>query len=104
MSKPIEAALKKIPNRFLLTTVVARRWESIVAGSPPLVDYEPGTPPLRVVFKEILEDKIELDHEERLILLSDLPHEEESNETLFSSAFSPDAANVKEIMGSGDGD
>lgn len=99
MLKPIEAALKKVPNRFLLTTVVARRWESLVAGSPPLVDVAPGTSQVDVVFDEILDDRIEVDHETQQILTVGQPEAEESEEALFSEAFSPDADNVKEIVG-----
>lgn len=100
MIKPIEKALEKIPNRFLLTTVVAKRWESLVAGAPALVDPDPDSTKMDIVLQEILEDKIQIDHDERQILLASQPEEEENNETLFSEAFSPDAANVKEIMGS----
>lgn len=95
MIKPIEDALKKIPNRFLLTTVIARRWENIVAGAPELVDRAAGESTLEVVLKEIIEDRIELDREERMINLVGLPEEEESSETTFSEGFVPDAEGVK---------
>jgi DNA-directed RNA polymerase subunit K/omega len=99
VSKPIERALDKIPNRFLLTSVVARRWESIVAGLPPLVDAPPGTSRLAIALREILEDRVSVNHETAEIELHGQPLEEENDETLFSEAFSPDADSVKEILG-----
>ena len=99
MSKPIEPALDKIPNRFLLTTVVARRWESIVAGLPPLVDAAPGASKLSIALEEILEDRVSVNEDSAEIELHGEPLEEERDETLFSEAFSPDAESVKQILG-----
>ena len=99
MAKPVEDALKKIENRFLLATVVSRRWESMVAGRPPVVESSPSEPLIDVVLREILEDRIQVNHEERLIEIVGQPAAEESEETLFSEAFSPDAAGVKEMVG-----
>ena len=103
MIKPVEDALKKVPNRFLLATVVSRRWEGIVAGRPPLVDSSPGEPRIDVVLREILDDCIELDYDERTLNLVGTPEAEESDETFFSEAFKPDAASVQEIVGGADG-
>ena len=99
MSKPIAKALDKIPNRFLLTTVVARRWESMVAGLPPLVDTRPGTPILTVALEEILQDRVRVNEESCEIELHGQPTEEEHDETLFSEAFSPDSEGVKKVLG-----
>jgi DNA-directed RNA polymerase omega subunit len=99
MAKPVEDALKKIENRFLLATVVSRRWESIVAGRPPVVEAGPSEPLIDVVLREILEDRIRVDHDELLIEIVGQPTAEESEETLFSEAFNPDAAGVKEMVG-----
>jgi len=99
MIKPVEDALKKIPNRFLLATVVSRRWEGIVAGRPPLVETTPGEPRIDIVLREILDDCITLDYEERTLTLVGQPEAEETDETFFSEAFKPDAASVQEIVG-----
>ncbi len=98
MFKPIEKALKKIPNRFLLTTVVARRWESIVAGAPELVDRQPNETTLDVVLNEIIDERVYLDEEERLINLVGQPEEEDCGETVFTEGFVPDAAGVKQNL------
>jgi DNA-directed RNA polymerase subunit K/omega len=99
VSKPIERALDNIPNRFLLTTVVARRWESMVAGLPPLVEVAPGTSRLAIALQEVLEERVTVNHDTAEIELHGQPLEEENDETLFSEAFSPDADSVKEILG-----
>jgi DNA-directed RNA polymerase subunit K/omega len=96
--KPIEAALTKVPNRFLLTVVAARRWESIVAGAPPLVPARPGTHPLDVVLKEIVDERIEVDHDELEIRAVGEPMQEVSDEPIFSEAISADSKGVKDLL------
>ncbi|MBP7147862.1 MAG: DNA-directed RNA polymerase subunit omega [Acidobacteria bacterium] len=88
-TKPIEEALLKIPNRFLLTTIVARRWENLVAGAQPLVETRPGMSKIDAVFEEILEDRIEIDESQRTVQLVGEPQVEENEEPLYSEAFSP---------------
>ncbi|UCF69345.1 MAG: DNA-directed RNA polymerase subunit omega [Acidobacteriota bacterium] len=99
MNKPIEAALDKIPSRFLLTTTVARRWENLVAGSPPLVEVKPGMSMVDVVLSEIIEERITIDEENQQIVVAGLPEQEQGEEPVFTEAFSPDAASVQRIVG-----
>jgi len=60
-NKPIEKALDVISNRFLLTTVVARRWENIVAGAPPLIATKSGESKLAVVLEEVIDGCVTVD-------------------------------------------
>ena len=55
-----------------------------------------------VVFKEISEDRIEVNHDEQQILTVGQPEAEETEEALFSEAFNPESDNVKDIVGSAD--
>jgi len=98
VDKPIEDALKKIPNRFLLTTVVARRWESLVAGRPPLVEVRPGMSKIDVVLREILEERVTIDPETKTILLAGEPEVEQHDEPLFNEPLLPDAAGVQRAV------
>ncbi|RMG49026.1 MAG: DNA-directed RNA polymerase subunit omega [Acidobacteria bacterium] len=98
MDKPIEDALKKIPNRFLLTTVVARRWESLVAGSPPLVEVRPGMSKIDIVLREILEDRVTVDPESKKIVLAGEPEVEEHDEPLFNEPLVPDSESIQRAV------
>lgn len=98
VTKPIDKALKKIPNRFLLTTVVARRWENLVAGAPPLVDTVAGDSPINVSFREVVEGKIKVDIENHRILLEGQPQVEEQDEPLFSAALPTGAKDLKQAV------
>jgi DNA-directed RNA polymerase omega subunit len=78
----IEKCLEKIPSRFELTTLVARRWESLIQGALPMV--EEGDPRrLETVLQEIVDGKIELDTESRTIELKGEPVRVEEEEALF---------------------
>ena len=97
--KPIEKALEKIPNTFLLTTVVSRRWESLVAGAPPLVEVKPGMTKIDIVLAEILEDKIEVDEETMEIRLRGEPEVEPTEEVVFSEPVDPEAVSLDDLTG-----
>jgi DNA-directed RNA polymerase subunit K/omega len=96
--KPIEKALKKIENRFLLTVATARRWEQIVQGSPPLATA-PSRHMFDIVLNEIIDDKLEVDDEELTIRPVGQPELEQNDEPLFSEAFDPEARNVRDLLG-----
>ncbi len=98
MDKPIEKALERIPNRFLLTTVVARRWESLVAGAPPLVDTRPGQSQIETVLQEVVEERIKVDEQALRIELEGQPQIEEHDEPLYSAALPTDAENLKHAV------
>jgi DNA-directed RNA polymerase subunit K/omega len=98
VTKPIEKALTKIPNRFLLTTVVARRWESLVAGAPALVDTRHGDSEIDSVFEEIIESRVRINEAEKRIELEGQPLVEEHDEPLFSEALPTDAKDLKHAV------
>lgn len=98
MTKPIEKALDRIPNRFLLTTVVARRWENLVAGAPPLVEPGSGHSLVQTVFQEIIHDRIKVDEQNLRIDLEGTPQVEEHDEPLFSAALPTDPENMKQAV------
>lgn len=89
-NKPIDKALDAIPNRFLLTTVVARRWENIVAGAPPLIDSARSDSRLEVVLDEIVQERVSVDSETREIQLQGAPQVEDCQEALFSAPIGPE--------------
>ena len=99
MIKPIEKALEQVNNRFLLTTVVARRWENIVAGAPPLVEKAPGQSQIDLVFREVIEGKVKPNSETMRIEVEGMPQVEENDEPLFSSALPTEAGPLGEAMG-----
>ena len=78
----IQKCHEKIPSRFELTTLVARRWESLIQGALPMVeDADPRR--IETVLQEIVEGKIELDRESRTIELKGEPVRVEEEEALF---------------------
>ena len=97
--KPIEDALEKIPNRFLLTVIASRRWEQLTHGAPPLVPTEPGEHRLSIVLREINEGKITVDEENHTIELHGEPIQETHDEPLFNEAFSADSKSFKDLLG-----
>lgn len=97
--KPIEKALDRIHNRFLLTIVAARRWESLVAGAPPLVNAPLSEHKFETVLREIIEGHITVDVNTRAIQLEGEPQQEINDEPIFSEAFSPDAKSLKDVLG-----
>lgn len=90
MTKPIEKALTKIPNRFLLTTVVARRWENITAGAPPLVEVRKGSSRIGAVLEEVVQDRVHVDIPTRQITLAGQPEVELNDEPLYTEPFQPE--------------
>ena len=54
-----EAALNKVKNRFLLSVVLAKRVTQLRKGAEPLVDSQGLATNEEIVFKEIIEDKLE---------------------------------------------
>ncbi|MFN7965532.1 MAG: DNA-directed RNA polymerase subunit omega [Acidobacteriota bacterium] len=90
MIKPVEKALTKIPNRFLLTTVVARRWENITAGAPPLVETRKGSSRIAAVLEEVVQDRVHVNSESREIVLAGLPEVEVNEEPIYTEPFQPE--------------
>lgn len=91
-NKPIETALGVISNRFLLATVVARRWENVVAGAPPLVETRSGDSKLELVLEEVIGECVTVDPETREIRLHGAPLVDDNQEALFSEPIGPEAA------------
>jgi DNA-directed RNA polymerase subunit K/omega len=98
LAKPIEAALLNIPNRFLLTTVLARRWENLVAGAPPLVESRTGRSLVEIAIHEIAEGRVAVDEETRTVQLSGQPQVEENEEALFSAAIEPGDDSLEQLI------
>jgi DNA-directed RNA polymerase omega subunit len=59
MSDRIDKCLSKVGNRFMLATVVSRRWEQLVTGGRPMV---PSRDPrsIEIVLREVEEEKLKL--------------------------------------------
>ena len=66
MAIKLDKALHKIPSRFALATVTAKRWEQLIQGGRPMVE-SPSPRSMTVVFKEIETDKLALDMDEKTI-------------------------------------
>ena len=98
MIKPIDKALKNIPNRFLLATVIGRRWENLVAGAPPLVETRPGDSPVDISFREVVEGRMKVDEANKQILLEGQPQVEERDEPLFTAALPTAVKDLKQAV------
>ncbi len=62
MSSRIEKCLEKVGNRFLLATVVSRRWEQLVTGGRPMVVARDARS-MQTVLREIEDDMLKLNSE-----------------------------------------
>ncbi len=54
-----EAALNKVENRFLLSVVLAKRVAQLRKGAEPLVDAKGLATMEEIVYREIIEEKLE---------------------------------------------
>jgi DNA-directed RNA polymerase subunit K/omega len=54
-----EAAMDKVKNRFLLSVILAKRVTQLRKGAEPLVDSQGLATHEEIVFKEIIEGKLE---------------------------------------------
>ena len=62
MSSRIEKCMDKVGNRFLLATVVSRRWEQLVTGGRPMVpSQDPRS--MKTALREIEEEKLKVNVE-----------------------------------------
>ena len=62
MSSRIEKCLEKVGNRFMLATVVSRRWEQLVTGGRPMVVARDARS-MQTVLREIEDDMLKLNNE-----------------------------------------
>ena len=67
-----EEIVNKVGGRFKLSTLIQKRLAAINAGARPLVDLKSDNP-MEVVVEEILQDKIYLDHSQKIKISSDGP-------------------------------
>jgi DNA-directed RNA polymerase omega subunit len=81
-AKTLEKCLEKIPSRFELTTALARRWEALIQGAPPMVEVE-DSKRMSTVFEEINDEKVALNTESRTVELKGEPIRAEEEEALF---------------------
>ena len=54
-----EEALGIVKNRFLLSVLLAKRVAQLKRGAEPLVASQPNETPEQIVFREIIEEKLE---------------------------------------------
>ena len=66
-----EQIVNKVGGRFKLSTLIQKRLVALNAGSRPLVDIQSENK-LEIVIREIIEDKIYLDAENKVHLTGDL--------------------------------
>ena len=66
MQISVEKCLEKITNRFALAAVTSKRWEQVIQGSRPMVEYH-NLKSMEMVLKEIETGKLALNVEERMI-------------------------------------
>lgn len=58
--------MDKIPNRFALATVASKRWEQIMQGGRPMIEFT-NPKSLQVVLREIESGKLHLNLAEKTI-------------------------------------
>ena len=62
----VDKCLEHTGNRFMLATIVARRWEQLMSGGRPMVPTrDPRS--MQTVFREVEEEKLQLNRETLLI-------------------------------------
>jgi DNA-directed RNA polymerase subunit omega len=66
-----EEIVNKVGGRFKLSTLIQKRLVALNAGSRPLVDLQSENK-LEIVIREIIEDKIYLDAENKVHVAGDL--------------------------------
>lgn len=54
----IDELINKTGNRYILTTLVAKRSKQLNQGVKPLIETQPTTKPLFIALEEVAEDKI----------------------------------------------
>ena len=65
-----EQIVNKVGGRFKLSTLIQKRLVALNAGSRPLVDFQSENK-LEIVIREIIEDKIYLDTENKVQIAGD---------------------------------
>ena len=54
--------IKKVGGKFKLTALIQKRLTELMQGSRPLIEDTEGKTYLEIVIREVLEDKIAIDH------------------------------------------
>ncbi|NMC21209.1 MAG: DNA-directed RNA polymerase subunit omega [Thermogutta sp.] len=67
-----DALVDKVGGRFKLSTLIQKRLVALMKGAPPLVDLDTKDR-MKIVLREIMEDKIYLDLHDRVRTVADLP-------------------------------
>lgn len=70
-----EEALHVVKNRFLLSVLLAKRVAQLRRGAEPLVPAQPQETPEQVVFREIVEEKLEWRKTAAGLDLTDMDHD-----------------------------
>ena len=69
-----EEALSVVKNRFLLSVLLAKRVAQLRRGAEPLVPAQPQETPEQIVFREIIEEKLEWRKSVAALDLTDADH------------------------------
>ena len=69
--------IDKVGGRFKLSTLIQKRLVALMKGAPPLVDLDTKDR-MKIVLREILEDKIYLDLGDEVRTVADLPEPKSS--------------------------
>jgi DNA-directed RNA polymerase subunit omega len=67
-----EGIVNKVGGRFKLSTLIQKRLVALIKGSPALVNMDTQDK-MRIVIREILEDKIYLDTESNVRIAGETP-------------------------------
>lgn len=67
-----DALIDKVGGRFKLSTLIQKRLVALMKGAPPLVDLDTKDR-MKIVLREIIEDKIYLDLEGNVRTKGELP-------------------------------
>ena len=59
---------EKGDSRYTLSILVAKRARAIIDGAEPLVDVQEHDNPVTIALREVLEDKISYDREDKVSL------------------------------------
>jgi DNA-directed RNA polymerase subunit K/omega len=68
MAITVDRSLELIGNRFLLATIISRRWEQLIGGGRPMVRTN-DVRSMQTVFHEIEEEKLKLNRDGDLMTI-----------------------------------
>ncbi|MGE3539099.1 MAG: DNA-directed RNA polymerase subunit omega [Candidatus Tectimicrobiota bacterium] len=89
----LDAAIRKVGNRYLTTMLIAKRIRQLHHGSPPLVDYDEDESYFTVAVREIAEGHLTIEPNDTEIypLIPTPPPQHASNGSITAPASLPEA-------------